>query len=429
MIRAGCDEPHEAAAGAAWPAVWLALAAVVYGLFGSPTPDAPGWAELAAGICLVLAAGPLTGAAAAAGADLRARRGPGWPAVAALGFAIALWPALIRGMAAGWPAATMVRDLLPLAFLFLPLFLARRLAGALGAEAAVRLVAGTLALVGVLFAARYFAITGLQVGWLGEQAPSDGLLYLANSPAVPFAAVLLPLLAFERLAGPHPARWPAALAMLAGGALCAAALAATLQRAALAAAGLAAALYLARRAIDRPQAVLAAVAAGAALLALEGDWAGRLGQLLAWKTAEVGLNQHAAEIAVALDVAARSPGHALFGAGWGALFESPAVPGYRVGYLHALPLYLLAKGGILGLLAVGVYLLALAPAFARLWAGRPALASAAAAPLAVGLLIQPSFKYLGFGLVLTLVALAAGPGPVTGPGCSRAGPRSAGSPG
>ena len=400
-------EPAGVPRPAAWPALWLAAAALVYGLFGSPTPDAPGWPELAAGLCLVLAAGPLAAPAAAAGAGLAARTGPRWPLVAALAFALALWPALIRGLAAGWPAVAILRDLVPLLFLFLPLLVARRLAAALGTDGALRLAAGALALIGVAFAARYFAITGLPVGWLGPAAPTDGLLYLPNSPAVLFAAVLLPLLAVERLARPAPDGWPAALVLLAGGALCAAALAATLQRAALTAAAVAVALALARRAGDRPGLVLTAVAVGAAALAVEADWVGRLGGLLLWKSAVVGLNQHAAEIAVALEIAGRSPAHALFGAGWGTLLETPTVPGYRVGYLHALPLYLLAKAGVIGLLAVGLYLLALLPAFGRLWCGRPALAAAATAALPIGLLVQPSFKYLGFGLVLTVVALAA----------------------
>lgn len=389
-----------------WPAVWLALAAVIYGLFGSPTPDAPGLAELAAGLCLVLAAGPVTASANAAGLALHGRGGPAWEVVAALAFALALWPALARGLTAGWPAQAMLRDLLPLAFLFLPLFLAKRLADAIGPEAALRLMAAALALIGVAFAARFFVIAGVRVGWLGGDAPSDGLLYLPNSPAVPFAAVLLPLLACERLASLHPGRWLAALALLAGGALCIAALAATLQRAALAAGALAAALYIVRRLAERPVILPAALALAAAAVAVEADWVGRLGGLLAWKSAAVGFNQHAAEIAVAMDVAGRSPGHALLGAGWGAMFESPAVPGYLVGYLHALPLYLLAKAGALGLLAVGVYLLALSPGYWRLWTAQPALAAAATGPLAIGLIVQPSFKYLGFGLVLTLAALA-----------------------
>ena len=131
-----------------------------------------------------------------------------------------------------------------------------------------------------------------------------------------------------------------------------------------------------------------------------------LAELLILKTALVGLNQHGAEIAVAADLASASVGRILVGGGWGLLLETPAVPGYRVAYLHALPLYMLVKTGLLGTLLLLAYLGLLAGSCVpQLWRQSPALCLAVLAPLCIGLMVQPSFKYLSFGLLLGCLAL------------------------
>jgi hypothetical protein len=153
---------------------------------------------------------------------------------------------------------------------------------------------------------------------------------------------------------------------------------------------------------------LAGVLCGAAAW-LAGDWLLRLWALLVWKTQMFGGNQHFAEIAAAAEAAGRSAGQALFGAGWGALVDTPAAPELPVSYLHALPLYVLVKAGVLGLAALTAYAAGLVPFLLRLWRRDAALFLATAAPLLLGAIVQPTFKFLTYGLLLALPVLAAAP--------------------
>ncbi len=389
----------------------LAGAVLLYGGFSAPAPADPGWAEAAIGVLLAVAVGPVRGAVIVAGGGLAAGARRGWATAGTLALAWLLWVPLLGGLAADWAPADIVRDVVPLLFLFLPLLLSD-LADPAAApragqgSAAVRL-AYALAAAGVLLAARFFLITHVPVGSVRPTVPSDGLLYLANAPAVLFAAILLPLLAWEKLERPSPSRVLASLALLAGGLVALAALATTLQRGKLAAAVLAFALYLGWRCRRDARVALALPALVLGLGLALGDRLGGLVELLALKSRLVGFNQHDAELFAAADLAGQSLGRALFGIGWGALIDSPAVPGMAVSYLHALPLYILVKAGLLGLVAIGAWLGGFVPVLVRLGARQPGLALAIAAPVLVGALIQPSFKYLDYGLLLALLMIAA----------------------
>jgi len=251
--------------------------------------------------------------------------------------------------------------------------------------------------------------------------PSDGLLYLSSSPAVLFAGILLPLVALEHVR-PRPVALLSSALALAGGLLCLMALAATLQRAALGAAAAAFAAYAVCAARQRAGTVGPAALLCVAALWVAGDWLYRLWSLLVWKTRLVGGNQHFAEIAAAAEVAGRSASDALFGAGWGALVHTPAAPGFEVSYLHALPLYVLVKAGVLGLVAVAAYAASLVPVLAGLWRRNAAVFLATAAPLLLGAVVQPTFKFLTYGLLLALPVLAAADGRPAGTAAAGAPP-------
>lgn len=383
----------------------LLLALALYGLLSSPTPADPGPVELAIGVLLVAAVGPGHGLMVAAGFSLRRTPRPAHEVIGVPVFALLLWGWLLRGFMAGWEIADVIRDVVPLVYFVLPLFLAR-LIGA-GGERLLRWLAMAIAVVGVVFAWRYYRISGATVGRLRHAVPSDHLLYLPNSLSMQFAAVLLPLAALERLTRPSLGRLATAALMIGGGVLCLSALAATLQRAALglAAVALCAGLVLGCR--GRPGLLLLLPVGVAAVLWLFWPQVSGLTLLLLLKTQIVGLNRHDSEIAVALESAGQSLVHALFGTGWGALIETPAVPGMAVSYLHALPLYFLVKTGLVGTaLALG-WLASLLPGLRALWRRHPPICLALLAPLTVGSVFQPSFKSLDYGLLLTLLAVAA----------------------
>lgn len=384
----------------------LVLALALYGLFSTSTPESLGPAEATIGLLLALAVGPLTAARRVAGLGSAETRDPtlwiGWMALVYL----AAVPTLV-GVTRGWTADDLFRDILPLLYLFLPVLLAPP-PGCRRPDLAFGLIGG-LCLVGVCFAVRFLHAAGWLTGGFGTAAtlhlPPSDIRYLPNEPAVLFAAVLLPLLAIRAARRPSPDRLMAAVACGIGGFVCLAALASTLQRGAL---GLCLIAYLAYAvpALARsPKAWIAVAAGGAVLWVAFGDRVQHLALLLALKSHRVGWNNHLAEVDVAVAEAGISVTAALIGSGWGAVLVGPAVPGLAVSYLHALPLYLLVKSGMVGLCLAALYIAAVLRPLPYLWSRDRAVFCACLAPLLSGLLLQPGFKTLSFGVLLCIPSL------------------------
>lgn len=376
----------------------LALALAAYGAFGRPAPEGLGPAEAAAALGLLLATGIARPAALALGAARPLSTG-------ALAFLWLLWVPTLRGLALGNDPRDLLRDAIPLCFLFLPLLM-----GPIGARAARWLAAG-LAAVGLAFALRWLA--GLLPGLGGGAAAAWGDRYLPNGAAVLFAAVWLPLLGLRRcrrgLAGVVPGL---ALAGLGGVAL--AVLVMGVHRAAVALAALALAAGLLASARSRPAPASAAVLAALAAAWWARSW-GPWGDAASWlldpfvaKTLSHGGNGRMAEWRAVLDAAAGSWGALLFGTGWGGLIRNPAVGGWWVSYAHGFAGYVLFKTGLTGLCAAAAWLATLVPAALRLARADAALAAAALAPLAVGLTVHTSFKYLCLGLLMVVITHSHG---------------------
>jgi hypothetical protein len=99
-------------------------------------------------------------------------------------------------------------------------------------------------------------------------------------------------------------------------------------------------------------------------------------------------------------------GTALFGLGWGALFADPAVRGSRVSFVHNMNGYYFLKTGVLGSIAVFFYVFyLLSRPRIRALRNLPWLL-AGAGSLIVGLVFQPSYKVLTYGLILLLPLVA-----------------------
>ncbi|HSK38881.1 MAG TPA: hypothetical protein VK943_03855, partial [Arenibaculum sp.] len=324
--------------------------------------------------------------------------GPAWMIVGFFSFNWLLWVPLLRGAAMGNVAEDVVRDVVPLVFLFLPLLLGPAFAGV---ERAASILAAGLGGAGVLFALRWLAADGAPVD------PAER--YLPNDPAVSFAAVLLPACAAALLAHPGIGRrsaWPGALLLGACGAVALAALVAGVHRAA----GVAAVLALGglwvfnwRRA---PVLHAAGTAVGAAALWLLREPIGRVSSTFAAKTELVGFNGRQEELAEVFRTVTASWDLFLFGTGWGGLFANPAVGEWWVSYVHSLPGYLLLKTGLTGCIAAAAWAGTLVPPALRVLSRRPVLGVAVLVPLLVGAGVHTGYKYLTFGLLLGLLVLA-----------------------
>ncbi|CAO3422136.1 hypothetical protein [Azospirillum doebereinerae] len=388
----------------------MALALLLYGAFSAPAPPTVRATEAAIGLLLLVALGWRRPLFAVTGHALRAPALPRWEALAVAAFAWLLWAPLLRGAALGWDAADILRDVVPLLYLFLPVLLVPVLRGAAGdgERRAVPILIAGLILAGLFLALRWWKQAEWGFGAVGTRAMPDGGAYFLNAPSVLFAAVALPAVALGLLARGGVGRGLAALCCATGGALCLGALAGAVHRTALGLAAVSAfalILWLGRRRPWLAVPVLAAALVAALLLGdpLLGAW----GQA-AEKTRLTGANTRWEEAAAVLAHVAQSPWSLLFGDGWGAKLSNPAVGGWRVSYTHTLATYILVKGGVVGALALAAYLGGLVPVMLRLLRADPLRGWTVLPPLLMALGLHTSFKYLDTGVLLSLMVLASG---------------------
>lgn len=395
------------ALGRGW---FLIVGLLGYAIFSFPFPRNPGAVEVLIGLLLVMAVGWQGASTAWGGVFLRSRGGIGLKLVS-ISFAWLLCVPLLVGVLMQWHVVDIIRDVIPLIYLYIPVlllpFLLRsRLDWAW-------LLMWLLSIVGVIFSIRFFIITGAALSDIGRTSLFDDLLYLPYDPSVLFAGIFLPLMAIIRVKLSRPSSIFKSMIMLMGGLLSLAALAGVVQRAPLGLAVLAMLIFLLRmtRHSFWRSVVLALVIGVVVILAYEqitGIW-----ELLLKKQALHGFNQKLEELIVIASGIGSSPINVLFGLGWGGLFRAPAYGGLAVSFTHSLPSYILLKTGILGVVMFIVFagwvLRRYLRAMLRVWFDNterlPGLL-AASASLMIGLLFQPTFKLLTYGvIVLALVLL------------------------
>lgn len=355
---------------------FFACAVFLYAVFSSPTPDKFGFAEIAIFICLLLSL------------KLDFRNYPGF-LLASYGISIPLILSLIYG----YPLVEIIRDIIPFFFLLMPIlygcqdkFFLGILAVGVGIAFSVR---SLLSFEGSLFEPQ---------NWLGM--PPD-LLYLANSPEVLFSAIMLLAMSFQSKNMGHMVFY-AALAILP-----LLAMATLMQRASLfylLVCGIV--CWLVRFWRMPRKALLTALIVsllGISIYSFLDD----IFQQLSFKTQMVGLNSRGAEWGAVINQVLSSPFSFLFGMGWGSEIENPAVGGLRVSFTHSLLSSLLLKTGITGVMLFLIYCFSLVKgAFNNLHHERIYLYSLAG-PLLIGLFLYASYKSLGYGLLLLILASLA----------------------
>ena len=374
----------------------LIVALGVYALFGVPAPGRLGWHEIAVGGGLVLATGIVRPLLVGSGFMLRDPRARLHDVVGTAAFNYLLWVPLVRAAISGTEIDDIVRDVIPLMFLFLSVLLVP--AGNTGH----RILVLGLAMVGVVFALRWWW-PGLAIRQVGQTVMPEGDGYLLNSPTVLFAAVWLPLLALEKLdRRPGPLSFALMLLLCCAAVIAGSSLAGAVHRAALTMAVVAVIGFAAWQAPRKPLLPTLLLAGLVAAALAGGQLAGTI-QQVAWKTETYGLNERSAEAAAVLEQVGASWSDLLLGQGWGALVRSPAVGGMWVSYTHSFATYMLLKTGLIGCLATLAYFLSMVPASLRLMRTDPSLAVALMPPLGLGLFAHTSFKYMCFGLLLTIL--------------------------
>ncbi|EWY38838.1 membrane protein [Skermanella stibiiresistens SB22] len=378
-------------------AVGLAVALLVYGCLGSPAPPGIGPAEAVIAFGLFCAVGVARPLGVGSGLMLIAPAARPHEITGTAAFLYLLWVPSLRAALMGNDPEDVLRDVIPLIYLFLPILLVPAV------KAGRDELPWGMAAVGLLFASRWWW-SGVNPWSIGHFMLEEGDLYLLNSPAVLFAAVWLPLEGAAALTRkPGAGSIARAAALVAGGAIAAAALAGVVHRAAIMMALASVCCHVLYQTRRMPMALVIVAVLVAGVAAVIPDLVLGTVQRIATKTETYGLNERLAETAVVFRQVGASFASVAFGEGWGALVRNPAVGELWVSYTHGLATYMLLKTGIIGALATLAYLLSLWPSMVRLISREPSLAFALAPALGLGLFAHTSFKYLCFGLLLAVV--------------------------
>jgi hypothetical protein len=372
--------------------VFMSAAVILYGLFGSPTPDNPGLLEMIIGGLLALS---IATAGIGGMIDLWLERTIFLKSLQILFLCGLILPSL-SAVYYGNDMMLILRDVLAFAFLGLPLFLSEKFAAH---ENVSKILAGLFVFAGIAFALR--TLMPIFNVWI---AP-DELLYLSNSPLALFAAAFLAGLLWESLQNPNRNSLLLAAGCLAGLAILCAAMLLDVQRATIGAVFLTVFILAALSFIETPRRAALPILILATCAALLYPLVNDALQAMAQKTASVGFNMRSQEAMAVFDALSSSPETLFIGRGWGSVFASPAVGGLDVNYTHSFLTTMALKGGLVMLgLAILTVLAGLYEIFLIFQRDRVRGLSLFW-PLIIPALLYASHKSLDFGLLLLLIGV------------------------
>jgi len=378
-------------------AIFLFSACLIYALFGSPTPDRLGLVDAVLIFLLALS----VGIAHMRGLLVRSAGHRFWKSAGQISLIYGLSIPLAVGAMAGHSFGAMLRDIVPFACLFLPLFCLPVI------RARPRYFRTTLLgliLIGLLFGLRSLVMRFDISCAIDVWCANDELLYLENMPTVLFSCLFLFGSAIT-----YAVRGISLRHMFVFGSLIAlaliplAAMIFTLQRASIGAVVVYIACVYSYFFYKKPFRALGALFLGVAALyvvdiSLEGVFASL------WdKTRNVGLNMRPQEMAAVWEIVRRDPVTLLFGIGWGGHFNSPAVGGLSVNFTHNFFSSMFLKSGLIGVIFCSAYIAGLLERLVRVIKKNTVFGLAIAAPILIDLTLYASFKSLDFGLVLLMI--------------------------
>lgn len=373
-------------------AVFLITAIVVYGVFGSPTPDHPGVWEAAVGILLILA----IGAAGIKNAFTPVSTGSPYLKILQIFFLTGLLLPCLSAVYAGNDPVLVLRDVAAFLFLGLPLFLSMRFDGR---PDLVRKLSFALVFAGLCFCIR--TLVPVFNIWI----PAGELLYLSNSPLAILAGLLLTGLGWNAALKQTPRSFMFAFLCGTGALVIVAAMILDVQRATIGAMALSGLVLFLFSLVETPRRVVFPVT-----VLLAGGWIFRhtvLGilQAMEHKTALVGFNARIAEAHAVIENVSYDPVAFFIGRGWGATFSSPAVAGLEVNYTHSLLTTMLLKGGLILFCVCGLMLVAALYQIFLIFQRDRVSGLALFWSVIIPSLLYASHKSLDFGLVLLMTGV------------------------
>ena len=363
--------------------LWFAIALIFYAVFSSPTPDRLGWTEICIVFFLLLTLRP----------DFFKGH---FSRILLLAYGLSV--PVIEALLHGYDFVNILRDLVPFAFLLMPLFYSDHY------NLTPKFLSASLVGIGLIFSLRSLISFGAEAfmpdQWLG---PPPDLLYLANSPEVLFSCMALLCLGFSPTKMKVSQRVICVMLAL----LPFLAMTALMQRASLLYIAVAAGLFFVLNFWQAPRRLMPLLIIVILACVATTPFLNEIYKELSLKTQLVGLNSRSEEWKTVLEHVSVSPTSFLFGLGWGAGFENPAVGGLKVNFTHSLLSSLLLKTGITGLGIFLIYFFQLLKRAIPFVITNKIYLFVITGPLFIGFSLYASYKSLGYGLLLLLIASMA----------------------
>ncbi len=371
----------------------LALAILVYGVWGSPTPDSVTWVEIAVGCLLFISVGTIGFLRAFKYKPDREK----WFLCGSVLLIYGLIAGITGALIAGADVTAIVRDILPFGFMFLPLFWMTQN----NSDVFVKVLIACFICLGLCFALR----ASSQIMNLPFNPGYDKLYYLGNSPAVLFSGLFLLGQGMERLArGLKINHVIFAGFCFSGSLLTLLPMIITSQRASLAAVLFYGIFLFGLFALKAPRRMIIIGSLGLIMTALFfDDLLFKILLDIQEKSDLVGSNMRFEEWRAVWSEISQNPLTILFGQGWGASFPSPAVADIEVTYTHGLMGYMFLKLGLVGFVLCGFYITSLMRLLLKEFPMQPVFSMALAAPLLIDTFLYAAFKSLDFGLLLAMI--------------------------
>ncbi len=370
-------------------------ACLLYALFSSPTPDhfGPVEAIIAALLFCSIGFGRLQSL------FTRLEKQRFWKSAGQIFMIYGLTVPIIGGVIAGHNVGAMFRDIVPFLLLFLPLFLLPLIRAR---PHYFRSVVFVILLLGLIFSLRSLV---MHFGFACAIWCGDSLLYLENMPTVLFSALFLVGAALRVMSGGLTVyNLVVFCALLTLSLLPITAMVITEQRASLGAVMIYVFLVQGLVIYRSPVRGLNTLIIGICALAFVQISFSSIYGVLSEKTHNVGLNMRPQEMEAVWEVARAESLYFVFGLGWGASFNSPAVGGLNVGFTHNFFSSVFLKMGLVGVVLSVLYVAGLLERLARVILRAPVIGFALLAPILIDLTLYASFKSFDFGLMLLLIS-------------------------
>lgn len=374
--------------------LFLCFALMLYAAIGAPTADHPGWIE---GIIVFLFIISLGLGVFVNGFKLKVKqRQPFWVLAAHILFIFGLSVPVIIAVINGAEFFDIIRDLIGFLFLIVPLFLCQFLK----TEKRKKVFILLCVFVGFVFSIRTLFPDNILT------LRGDELLYLANSPLVLFTSIFLMGQGSKKLFEKGTLKnFLLFFIFFIGAIICLMAMMDDIRRASFVAVIISMIFLGGIGFYKNPLRVLLPLMLLALTLFLFQQEFQQIVQQITLKTSQVGMNMRMQEWLAVWDVVSADWRSFLFGLGWGAVFESPAVGGLPVTFTHSLLSALLLKSGMIGLLLCLVYLFFIFEKLMDVVFSNPVMGLALFWSFVIPVLFYASYKSLDFGLLLTLILI------------------------